>query len=262
MARDPVPSHTPVQPTLLSHVARVSCRWSCRAVTTGVQQFGKGVYFADMSSKSANYCYPNREKTTGLMLLSEVALGNMYELTQAEYMDKAPHVRPPPNHHHHPHRPATAVDLCRVSCVSCVRVRWCVCAGVRQHKGLRQDGSGSTAVGDDPRRGTGPAGHARQHGRLAHLPPLQRGTTHPSTNQKQNKTNTKMIGCTHTSPNQHSLSSLCTTRARSTSSTFCALSSTTTKSSSSFFQSIDLFIDCPRPESKHHGAYFWYGLVF
>lgn len=52
--------------------------------------FGKGVYFADMSSKSANYCYPNREKTTGLMLLSEVALGNVYELTQAEYMDKAP----------------------------------------------------------------------------------------------------------------------------------------------------------------------------
>jgi len=52
--------------------------------------FGKGVYFADMSSKSANYCYPNREKTTGLMLLAEVALGDMYQLTQAQYMDQPP----------------------------------------------------------------------------------------------------------------------------------------------------------------------------
>jgi poly [ADP-ribose] polymerase len=45
-----------------------------------------------MCSKSANYCYPNREKTTGLMLLGEVALGNMYELTEAQYMDQAPPV--------------------------------------------------------------------------------------------------------------------------------------------------------------------------
>jgi len=45
-----------------------------------------------MSSKSANYCYPNREKTTGLMLLAEVALGDMYQLTQAQYMDQPPQV--------------------------------------------------------------------------------------------------------------------------------------------------------------------------
>ena len=36
--------------------------------------FGKGVYFADMVSKSANYCHTDQ---TGLLLLCEVALGNM-----------------------------------------------------------------------------------------------------------------------------------------------------------------------------------------
>ena len=34
--------------------------------------FGKGLYFADMSSKSANYCYTTPTKNTGLVLLSEV----------------------------------------------------------------------------------------------------------------------------------------------------------------------------------------------
>jgi len=36
-------------------------------------QFGKGIYFADMSSKSANYCYATRTKNIGLVLLSEVS---------------------------------------------------------------------------------------------------------------------------------------------------------------------------------------------
>ncbi|KAK3701458.1 hypothetical protein QZH41_014541 [Actinostola sp. cb2023] len=36
--------------------------------------FGKGLYFADMSSKSANYCFATRSKTTGILLLSEVSL--------------------------------------------------------------------------------------------------------------------------------------------------------------------------------------------
>ncbi|KAL0435635.1 UNVERIFIED_CONTAM: Poly [ADP-ribose] polymerase 1 [Sesamum radiatum] len=44
--------------------------------------FGKGVYFADLVSKSAQYCYTDRKNPVGLMLLSEVALG--------EYMDKPP----------------------------------------------------------------------------------------------------------------------------------------------------------------------------
>lgn len=39
--------------------------------------FGKGIYFADMVSKSANYCCTNKNNPVGLMLLCEVALGNM-----------------------------------------------------------------------------------------------------------------------------------------------------------------------------------------
>nr|XP_020013979.1 poly [ADP-ribose] polymerase 2 isoform X1 [Castor canadensis] len=45
--------------------------------------FGKGIYFADMSSKSANYCFASRLKNTGLLLLSEVALGQCNELLEA-----------------------------------------------------------------------------------------------------------------------------------------------------------------------------------
>ncbi|XP_047140981.1 poly [ADP-ribose] polymerase 1 isoform X1 [Hydra vulgaris] len=52
--------------------------------------FGKGIYFADMASKSANYCCTTRSNNTGLMLLCEVALGNMYELKQSEHISKLP----------------------------------------------------------------------------------------------------------------------------------------------------------------------------
>lgn len=52
--------------------------------------FGKGVYFADMVSKSANYCFTNKKNSTGLMLLCEVALGDMYELENSEYITKLP----------------------------------------------------------------------------------------------------------------------------------------------------------------------------
>ncbi|XP_014395133.1 PREDICTED: poly [ADP-ribose] polymerase 2 isoform X2 [Myotis brandtii] len=45
--------------------------------------FGKGIYFADMSSKSANYCFASRLKDIGLLLLSEVALGQCNELLEA-----------------------------------------------------------------------------------------------------------------------------------------------------------------------------------
>jgi poly [ADP-ribose] polymerase len=34
--------------------------------------FGKGVYFADMFSKSANYCYPTPTAADGVLLLCEV----------------------------------------------------------------------------------------------------------------------------------------------------------------------------------------------
>ncbi|EXB33507.1 Poly [ADP-ribose] polymerase 2 [Morus notabilis] len=53
--------------------------------------FGKGVYFADMFSKSANYCYASHNATTGVLLLCEVALGDMAELLTAKYdADKLP----------------------------------------------------------------------------------------------------------------------------------------------------------------------------
>lgn len=52
--------------------------------------FGKGIYFADMVSKSANYCATSPANSTGLMLLCEVALGNMMELNQARYVQKLP----------------------------------------------------------------------------------------------------------------------------------------------------------------------------
>ncbi|QCD97725.1 poly [Vigna unguiculata] len=52
--------------------------------------FGKGVYFADLVSKSAQYCFTDKKNPVGLMLLSEVALGNIYELKKAKYMDKPP----------------------------------------------------------------------------------------------------------------------------------------------------------------------------
>uniref|UniRef100_A0A3B3CSP4 Poly [ADP-ribose] polymerase n=1 Tax=Oryzias melastigma TaxID=30732 RepID=A0A3B3CSP4_ORYME len=47
--------------------------------------FGKGIYFADMSSKSANYCFANQSNHVGLLLLCEVALGDCNELLDADY---------------------------------------------------------------------------------------------------------------------------------------------------------------------------------
>ena len=52
--------------------------------------FGKGLYFADMVTKSANYCYADANNHHGLMLLSEVALGDMYELKGAKGMSQPP----------------------------------------------------------------------------------------------------------------------------------------------------------------------------
>ncbi|CAN1291957.1 Poly [ADP-ribose] polymerase 1 [Linum perenne] len=52
--------------------------------------FGKGIYFADLVSKSAQYCFTDRKNPVGLMLLSEVALGEVYELKKAKHMDKPP----------------------------------------------------------------------------------------------------------------------------------------------------------------------------
>jgi hypothetical protein len=45
------------------------------------------VYFADLVTKSANYCHASRENPVGVMLLSRVALGKTYDCTQAEFMN-------------------------------------------------------------------------------------------------------------------------------------------------------------------------------
>ena len=45
--------------------------------------FGKGLYFADMSSKSCDYCYPINN--IGLILLCEVALGNIEKRLSTDY---------------------------------------------------------------------------------------------------------------------------------------------------------------------------------
>ncbi|XP_022914189.2 poly [ADP-ribose] polymerase [Onthophagus taurus] len=52
--------------------------------------FGKGIYFADMVSKSANYCCTDNVNSTGLLLLCEVALGDMLEKEQSYYVEKLP----------------------------------------------------------------------------------------------------------------------------------------------------------------------------
>ncbi|PRP84649.1 hypothetical protein PROFUN_07899 [Planoprotostelium fungivorum] len=50
-------------------------------------RFGKGIYFADVISKSAAYC--GVHKGPAVMLLAEVALGKMNELLRDQYMEKA-----------------------------------------------------------------------------------------------------------------------------------------------------------------------------
>ena len=47
--------------------------------------FGKGIYFADMVSKSANYCFASLRQPVGFLLLCEVALGNCVEKMHADY---------------------------------------------------------------------------------------------------------------------------------------------------------------------------------
>ncbi|KAH8292667.1 hypothetical protein KR044_013023 [Drosophila immigrans] len=71
---------------ILSHGLRIA---PPEAPPTGYM-FGKGIYFADMVSKSANYCCTSQQNSTGLMLLSEVALGNMEECTSAKYIKQLP----------------------------------------------------------------------------------------------------------------------------------------------------------------------------
>ncbi|KAG9103608.1 hypothetical protein FRC06_009618 [Ceratobasidium sp. 370] len=47
--------------------------------------FGKGVYFADSFSKSANYCHSRQSKNIGILLLCEIAAKPCHELLNADY---------------------------------------------------------------------------------------------------------------------------------------------------------------------------------
>ena len=51
------------------------------APTSGYM-FGKGIYFTDVASKAAGYCHASPENKEGILVLCEVALGNMLELKQ------------------------------------------------------------------------------------------------------------------------------------------------------------------------------------
>lgn len=54
--------------------------------------FGKGLYFADMCSKSANYCFATPTRNEAVALLCEVSLGKPNELFAADYnADQLPH---------------------------------------------------------------------------------------------------------------------------------------------------------------------------
>ncbi|KUF98381.1 hypothetical protein AM588_10007803 [Phytophthora nicotianae] len=46
--------------------------------------FGKGIYFADSVSKSANYCWTTPQNPKGVLILAEVALGTPYKAQEAE----------------------------------------------------------------------------------------------------------------------------------------------------------------------------------
>eukprot|EP00808_Paulinella_micropora_P015188 g78302.t1 len=59
------------------------------APSTGYM-FGKGLYFADVASKAANYIHASAADPYGLLLCCDVALGDCYPLQEAEYMSEAP----------------------------------------------------------------------------------------------------------------------------------------------------------------------------
>ncbi|CAB3383108.1 Hypothetical predicted protein [Cloeon dipterum] len=73
-------------PGILSQGLRIA---PPEAPVTGYM-FGKGIYFADMVSKSANYCCTSKTNPHGLLLLCDVALGNVTERTNADYIEKLP----------------------------------------------------------------------------------------------------------------------------------------------------------------------------
>lgn len=59
------------------------------APSTGYM-FGKGIYFTDVVSKAAGYCHASSENNEGLLVLCEVALGNMYQVFKTKGFKKPP----------------------------------------------------------------------------------------------------------------------------------------------------------------------------
>lgn len=49
---------------------------------------GKGIYFADMVSKSAEYCHATKENNYGILLLCEVALGRWFQIAHGKFISK------------------------------------------------------------------------------------------------------------------------------------------------------------------------------
>jgi len=58
------------------------------APTSGFM-FGKGVYFGDRVEKSGEYCYP-QENDRGLLLVSDVALGESFEVKKPQFISSLP----------------------------------------------------------------------------------------------------------------------------------------------------------------------------
>ncbi|CAG9327899.1 unnamed protein product [Blepharisma stoltei] len=52
--------------------------------------FGKGIYLADLSSKSAMYCNASPSSPEGILLLCEVALGNSHQVLKAKSFKRPP----------------------------------------------------------------------------------------------------------------------------------------------------------------------------
>ncbi len=59
------------------------------APSTGYM-FGKGIYFSEVSSKAANYCKPTKSQPDILLLLCEVALGNVHKLFATKSFKRPP----------------------------------------------------------------------------------------------------------------------------------------------------------------------------
>jgi WD40 repeat protein/ankyrin repeat protein len=54
--------------------------------------FGKGIYFSEVSSKAANYCFASPMHPIGFLLVCEVALGNQMKLFLPKYIGDTPGV--------------------------------------------------------------------------------------------------------------------------------------------------------------------------